>query len=754
MVKKERKRKHTVDEKDTLFRVHDRHIPPAKIRRYKQSRGIGYDAILSPPAGNDSCSVVFTRLTSRTDTPAHITYSTPYGTPRSGQPPTPRDTGAQEDQSLENDQGLIDAGGPLRQAEENARGMDLDLPLEDLSSPSLLARAEMPIATEQHRTPDRYERNFSILSAPEKTSYPKNGYPRHQPQPLRAAEHIPSTEDEGPMAQAYAQIADVSFVDDLHIDHPLIDETAPESRPRRDLDLRDLTTPISSVSSYAGHGITHIGYDGPDKREFEQTLQETESLYDSLRSLVLGVANGTRSGHDRGTEQQTRGSGLIQPRQELSSIYNELLEGYEYLRWFAFSPRQPGIPDKSTTQPAIDPMAERWRHDTYNGNIYGLVRSKHIQSVLDLATIYLVNGAWESLPVLLTKLIFDLWLAKEADNGELVAAAQIVRTLSSLWSNESCTKDKKNHKYTKGEIVKAIFHRALIFSKKLNRSCSISAIQEALARVLDDAHGDGGEAQPIADGSLSEHPAWTKIMHFLFIATACFEPGREREFEESIQEEITWERLIKEPDYQQQWSQQTINCSPFDMCILNSKYLLCCSLILRRELIYVGDLLWKIVPELESLLPSNPDFVINALAELASRFARIGESDDAIKYYARAKIAQYRVFQNHDSCRRCNGRNTDKDKGLSKPRNDKLHRETHDALDRVRQTIYPETWMFRRRKPPVSSPTVKDYEIVYSNMLSALPEWLWQNDVLSLLSEDPPELREIRSASTSSTPMA
>lgn len=239
MVKKERNRKHSVDEKETSFTVRDKHVPPAKVRRYEQSKGIGYDAILSPPAGNDSCSVVFTRLTSRSDTPAHITYSTPYGTPRSGQPLTPRDTGAQEDQISENNQGFIDAGSSLGQAEKNVHEMDLDLPLEALSNRSLLACAEVPIATEQHRTHDRYDRNFAIQSAPEKTSYPRSGYPRHQPQPLRAAEHIPSIEDEGSMAQAYAQNGDVSFVDDLHIDHPLIDEKAPESRSGRDSDLWD-----------------------------------------------------------------------------------------------------------------------------------------------------------------------------------------------------------------------------------------------------------------------------------------------------------------------------------------------------------------------------------------------------------------------------------------------------------------------------------------------------------------------------------
>lgn len=301
--------------------------------------------------------------------------------------------------------------------------------------------------------------------------------------------------------------------------------------------------------------------------------------------------------------------------------------------------------------------------------------------------------------------------------------------------------------------MEAIFHRALIFSKELNHSCSISSIQEALARILGDVHRRKSEAEPIADGPRSEHAAWTNIMHLLFIATACFEPGQEPEIDGPIQEEISLEEPIKEPVCQQQRSQQKIMCSPIDRRIVEIKHELCCSLILRRKFDYLGDLLRNFVPELESLLPRCPDFVINALAELASRFARIGESEDAMRYYTRAKLAQYRVFENHDSCCRCNGRNTDKDKGFSEPRNDKLHRETHDVLDRVRQTIYPETWMFQRRKPPVSSPTVKGDEVVYSNMLSALPEWLLQNDVLFFLCEDLPELSENRSASTSPTPM-
>jgi len=446
MVKKERKRKQTVDEKDIFFRVHGRHVPSAKIRRYEQSRGIGDDAILSPPAGNGPCSVVFTRLTSRTDTPAHVTYSTSYGTPRSGQPHSPREIGAQEDQSLENDEELINAEGSLGQAEESARGLDQDLPLEDLSNPSLLALVQMPIATEQYRTFNRYDHNSSMLSALEKTACFKDDDPRRQPEPLQNNGRVPSSEDESFVAQAYAHDTDVSLVDNLHVDHLMIGQEAPERSSRGDSNLGDRATHASSMSSYPGHEVIYIGYDGVYKQEFDETLQQAESLYSIFRGLVLRLENGTWSGQDHESEQQIRGSGSIQSPKEVPSIYNELLEGYEFLQQIALSPWQPGELDPSTIYSAMDSMTERWHHDTQRGNAYGLVRGKHIRSVLDLASIYSRNGSWESLPALLTKLIFDLWLAKKADNGELVAATQILRVLVSLWSDESPSKDTNQHK--------------------------------------------------------------------------------------------------------------------------------------------------------------------------------------------------------------------------------------------------------------------------------------------------------------------
>lgn len=329
--------------------------------------------------------------------------------------------------------------------------------------------------------------------------------------------------------------------------------------------------------------------------------------------------------------------------------------------------------------------------------------------MLILAATYFNNGTRESFPVLMTRLISDLWLAKSSDNGEMLAAARVLRALWSLWGRKGCTAHRK---YPDFEIVNTIKHRAIVFSKKVNYLGNALLVRELLGRLLGESHS--------ADNYLIDHPDWNKHMQFLSMATVA-EPDPEYPSEQSVKGRL----------HQRNALQQAVSDERTDTQILETKHALCCSLIRRRDFQYGEALMKTLVPELESLLPRKPCFVINCLAEVASSFAKVGGIEEAKKQYTRAKIACHRMSHNNASCCRCNGRAVGQDVELLEPGADQMDKMNHEALERLLEEIYQESWKLQRLDstaalPSRGSPSAEAGDSVsYLSMLSKLPGLVW-----------------------------
>jgi len=338
-------------------------------------------------------------------------------------------------------------------------------------------------------------------------------------------------------------------------------------------------------------------------------------------------------------------SRTISSLDQTHKTYDRLLGGYEHLLRLNNRSRFQASADLLALDLPIDPMADDWQFVTQCCTVYGRVHRTHLQGTLHLISIYYRCGEWATFEALVTCLIGDLELALSIDGREIIAAARLLLLLCLMRAGTGC---KEEWKWTDAELAETVFHRAIVFSKKLKYSCSFTWIQKALAALLYQLR-KADEAQPLATkhrgAQIYRDPDWSKIAHLLFMATMCFEPGPESDIEEGWDFDDASEdgQSIEEPTTEQFEPNATFSdddwLSRKHMQVLRTKLGLCSLFIRWRKFPYVEELLQELLPELETELPRRPGFAIDAFSELALQFAQARRWEDANREYTRARTA-------------------------------------------------------------------------------------------------------------------
>ncbi|MCJ1250589.1 hypothetical protein MMC30_007817 [Trapelia coarctata] len=613
MLKKERHRLSTLNKK-TEFCVRGSYVSPEKLQRSVARQPARDCKALSPLA----------------DTPPYISYRTPCMTPTAILPDSDVSE-AERGPPVNDDQIITESAGPAATSEtHDAYGQQPVDRRPSFTKDSNFGQSYVASASEQasqdlptvHEEVNSEERDSIVFIKPMHTGG-KHPYPE---------EHA-----------AHSSRFKLS-----HANQRLAHQPTHEGYFLEGSSLGDSITQVSSSTSEHGSGVLYFGGNGPEDEAFSKLLQEAETLSDSFFQMASSFNNQECDNKCQVPDQGTLESAQIRITNSLEKahpIYDRLLGGYEHLLRLNHRSRFHISPDLLALDLQLDPMAEDWQFVTQCCTAYGRVHRTHLESTLHLISIYHRCGQWVTLEALVTCLISDLELVLSVDGTEIIAAARLLLLLCSMRAGTEC---KKEWKWTDNELAETVFHRAIMFSKRLKYSCSFTLIQEALATLLYKLRKTD-ETQPFAPqtpgAQIYQNLDWAKIAHLLFMATICFEPGPESDTEEEWDyddssedgqsaEEPTGEQhtTLPEDDWLRKKYRQ----------VLSTKFGLCCLFIRWRKFQYVEDLLLELRPELEAELPRRPTFAIDAYTELASHFAQAHEWEDAKREYTRAKTAYER----------------------------------------------------------------------------------------------------------------
>lgn len=576
-------------------------------------------------------------------TPPHISYRTPCGTP--GQKsPDPERIQAKKSAPDEHDQNARQSEGPAtadsinrpdgqQPADGGSKAME-SVSLQGLPIPAFMDQIRvlgqlgqnLPVVDEE---PSSKEQDFVLFVEPTPPSR-QLPYPEHE-----AAHH--------------------SRLKEIHASGRSRGHSLREDYLLGASSEGGSVTQVSSSIDELGPQVFYLRRDGLEDDLFNKMLQDAESLSDSFFQTAYSLDS--RWADDK-SDVRHKGASASGPTKTINSldqvhkIYDRLLGGYHHLLRISNSARFQLSPDTRSLGLKIDPMASAWQFVTGCSSTYGRVHTIHFQGVLKLVSIYSKCGEWVTLEALLSCLVADLELAMSVDSGEVIAAARLLLLLCSMRAGVGC---KEEWKWADTELAETLFHRAIIFSKRLGYYHSFTFIQKALAILLCELR-KGDEEQNLASRSpgaqIHKNVDWFKIAHLLFMATICFEPGPEPGPEAETEEEWDYDdssqdgQPTEEPTTEELEREAMVSEGKKHLQVLGTNFGLCCLFIRWRKFLYVEALLQELVPELEAELPKKPDFAINALAELASQFAEAHRWEDAKREYTRATTAfeRYRGY--------------------------------------------------------------------------------------------------------------